>query len=181
MNNELMNNESMNENMSAKSIVKKEMKKGLIIALIVVLAVISCNCLFMGVMYKLFVPISWSRFSEKRIEYIEDNLKLDLDNVEPLSYREITAQDFIAEFDFKVDDYKSFMENDFHGGAIIRNYEDYSKGYVYVCLVEDMSSTYSKCFEVGFTKEGDGYKAHLYCYRNVGTMSEYYKETTTSE
>ena len=174
-----MNNESKNEDMDANSPEKeKKQKKQLITTLIVVfVSVIVLN--FM--MYKLFVPISWSRFSEKRIEYIEDKLKLDLDNVEPLSYREITAQDFIAEFDFKVDDYKSFMENDFHGGAIIRNYEDYSKGYVYVCWVEDMSSTYSECFEVGFTKEGDGYKAHLYCYRNVGTMSEYCKETTTSE
>ena len=172
----MMDNVSMNEDIDANSPEKK--KKQLITTLIVVfVSVIVLN--FM--MYKLFVPISWSRFSEKRIEYIEDKLKLDLDNVEPLSYREITAQDFIAEFDFKVDDYKSFMENDFHGGAIISNYEDYSKGYVYVCWVEDMSSTYSKCFEVGFTKEGDGYKAHLYCYRNVGTMSEYYKETTTSE
>ena len=172
----MMDNVSMNEDIDANSPEKK--KKKLITTLIVVfVSVIVLN--FM--MYKFFVPISWSRFSEKRIEYIEDKLKLDLDNVEPLSYREITAQDFIAEFDFKVDDYKSFMENDFHGGAIIRNYEDYSKGYVYVCWVEDMSSTYSKCFEVGFNKEGDGYKAHLYCYRNVGTMSEYYTETTTSQ
>jgi len=174
-----MNNESMNENMDANSPEKKKKKKKQLITTLIVVFVSVIVLNFM--MYKLFVPISWSRFSEKRIEYIEDNLKLDLDNVEPLSYREITAQDFIAEFDFKVDDYKSFMENDFHGGAIIRNYEEYSKGYVYVCWVEDMSSTDSKCFEVGFTKEGDGYKAHLYCYRNVGTMSEYYKETTTSE
>lgn len=175
-----MDNVSMNEDMDANSPEKKKKKK--IVNVLIVAFVTSC-CVFlvMFFMYKTFVPISWSRFNDKRIEYIEDTLKLDLDNVEPLHYQHVTAQDHIADFDFKVDDYKSLMENDFHGGAIIRNYEDYSKGYVYVCWVEDMSSTYSKCFEVGFNKEGDGYKAHLYCYRNVGTMSEYYKETTTSQ
>ncbi len=173
----MMDNVSMNEDIDANSPEKK--KKKLITTLIVVfVSVIVLN--FM--MYKFFVPISWSRFNDKRIEYIEDKLKLDLDNIEPLSYRHITAQDHIADFDFKVDDYKSLMENDFHGGAIIRCEEAEDKSSAeYVCWVEDMSDVYSKCFNVTFTKVDDGYKAHLFCYREVGAKSNYYKETTTSQ
>ena len=173
----MMDNVSMNEDIDANSPEKK--KKKLITTLIVIfVSVIVLN--FM--MYKFFVPISWSRFNDKRIEYIEDKLKLDLDNVEPIYYRHTTAQDHIADFDFKVDDYKSFMENDFHGGAITSHFEEDDKSAAkYVCWVEDMSDVYSKCFDVTFTKVDDGYKAKLYCYRKVGTMSKYYTETTTSQ
>lgn len=176
-----MDNVSMNENTGANSPVKKKKKK-FITVLIVAFVTSFCVFLLMFFMYKTFVPISWSRFNEKRIEYIEDKLKLDLDNVEPLSYRHITAQDHIADFEFKVDDYKSFMDNDFHGGAITSHFEEDDKsGAKYVCWVEDMSDVYSKCFEVTFTKVDDGYKAKLYCYRNVGAKSKYYKETTSSQ
>ena len=174
-----MDNELMNEDMDANSPEKKKRKKGIIIAIILAMFVIFCMCFFM---YRTLVPISWSRFNDKRIEYIEDKLKLDLDNVEPLSYRHITAQDHIADFDFKVDDYKSLMENDFHGGAVIRCTEEDDKSSAeYVCWVEDMSDSYSKCFDVKFTKVDDGYKAHLFCYRAIGAKSQYYKETTASE
>ncbi|MBR3420620.1 MAG: hypothetical protein IKG98_00935 [Ruminococcus sp.] len=176
----MMDNVSMNEDMDANSPEKKKRKKVIIIAFILVLAVISCS--FMGLMYKTMIPISWSRFNDKRIEYIEDKLKLDLDNVEPIYYRHTTAQDHIADFDFKVDDYKSFMEDDFHGGAITSHFEEDDKSAAkYVCWVEDMSDVYSKCFDVTFTKVDDGYKAKLYYYRKVGTMSKYYTETTTSQ
>ena len=177
----MMNNVSMNENTGANSPEKKKKKK--IVNVLIVAFVTSC-CVFlvMFFMNKTFVPISWSRFNDKRIEYIEDKLKLDLDNVEPLSYRHITAQDHIADFDFKVDDYKSLMENDFHGGAIIRCEEAEDKSSAeYECWVEDMSDVYSKCFNVIFTKVDDGYKAHLFCYREVGAKSNYYKETTFSQ
>ena len=176
-----MNNVSMNENMDEYSPEKKKKKK---FSNVLIVAFVTSCCVFllMFFMYKTLVPISWSRFNEKRIEYIEDKLKLDLDNVEPLSYRHTTAQDDIADFYFKVDDYKSLMENDFHGGAITRCTEEDDKSSAeYVCWVEDMSDVCSKCFEVKFTKVDDGYKAHLYCYRNVGAKSKYYKETTSSQ
>ena len=82
-----MDNGSMNEDMDANSPEKKKRKKVIIIAFILVLAVISCS--FMGLMYKTMIPISWSGFNDKRIEYIEDKLKLDLDSVEPIHYRHV--------------------------------------------------------------------------------------------
>lgn len=173
----MMDNVSMNEDIDANSPEKK--KKKLITTLIVVfVSVIVLN--FM--MYKFFVPISWSRFNDKRIEYIEDKLKLDLDNVEPIYYRHTTAQDHIADFDFKVDDYKSFMEDDFHGKAILRITESDDKSSVkYWCWVEEMSGSYDKCFDVTFTKADYGYNAELFCYRYVGELSNHSKETTTSQ
>ena len=172
-----MDNVSMNEDIDANSPEKK--KKKLITTLIVVfVSVIVLNFMI----YKFFVPISWSRFNDKRIEYIEDTLKLDLDNIEPLSYRHITAQDHIADFDFKVDDYKSFMEDDFHGKAILRITESDDKSSVkYWCWVEEMSGSYDKCFDVTFTKADDGYNAELFCYRYVGELSNHSKETTALE
>ena len=175
-----MDNGSMNEYMDANSPEKKKRKKVIIIAFILVLAVISCS--FMGLMYKTMIPISWSRFNDKRIEYIEDKLKLDLDSVEPIHYRHVTAQDHIADFDFKVDDYKSFMEDDFHGKAILRITESDDKSSVkYWCWVEEMSGSYDKCFDVTFTKADDGYNAELFCYRYVGELSDHFKEKTVSE
>jgi len=173
----MMDNVSMNEDIDANSPEKK--KKKLITTLIVVfVSVIVLNFMI----YKFFVPISWSRFNDKRIEYIEDTLKLDLDNIEPLSYRHITAQDHIADFDFKVDDYKSFMEDDFHGKAILRITESDDKSSVkYWCWVEEMSGSYDKCFDVTFTKADDGYNAELFCYRYVGELSNHSKETTALE
>ena len=157
----MMDNVSMNEDIDANSPEKN--KKKLITTLIVVfVSVIVLN--FM--MYKFFVPISWSRFNDKRIEYIEDKLKLDLDNVEPIYYRHTTAQDHIADFDFKVDDYKSFMKNDFHGKAILSCTEaDDKSSAEYYCIIEELNEYSSKRFNVTFTKEGDGYKAELRCTR----------------
>ncbi len=172
-----MDNVSMNEDIDANSPEKK--KKKLITTLIVVfVSVIVLNFMI----YKFFVPISWSRFNDKRIEYIEDKLKLDLDNVEPIHYRHVTAQDHIADFDFKVDDYKSFMEDDFHGKAILSCTEADDKSSVkYWCWVEEMSGSYDKCFDVTFTKADDGYNAELFCYRYVGELSNHSKETTALE
>ena len=80
----MMDNVSMNENMGSDSPEKKKKKKELRTALIVVFVTLSCIFLLLFFMYKTFVPISWSRFNDKRIEYIEDKLKLDLDNIEPV-------------------------------------------------------------------------------------------------
>ena len=180
-----MNNAPMNNNMvpnGPEKVKKNNTKKDLLVALAIVFGIFLGIFVLCFIMYKMFVPISWSRFNDKRIKYIEDTLKLDLDNVEPLHYRHARAQDHIADFDFKVDDYKSLMENDFHGGAIISHFEEDDKsGAKYVCWVEDTSDVYSKCFDVTFTKEDDGYRAHLYCYRDVGAKSKYYKETTSSQ
>ena len=113
---------------------------------------------------------------------IEDTLKLDLDNAEPLSYRHVTAQDHIADFDFKVNDYKYFMENNFHGKAILSCTEADDKSRAeYFCLVEELSESSNKCFNVTFTKVDNGYKADLRCSRYVMSFSDNSQETTALE
>ena len=90
----------------------KNHKKAIIIisAVLVFIMLICYGC------YKTMLPTDWHHFNSERIAFVEEKYKISLDNAKPERYWVVSiAPDGDSSFTFEVDDYKKFMENDFHG------------------------------------------------------------------
>jgi hypothetical protein len=114
--------------------------------------------------YKTILPTDWHHFNAERIEFVEDKYKISLDNVEPDAYKEIAvAQDGDSVFFFEVDDFRKFMDNDFHGKEIKKSYEEPDGSHAnYECRIDERL-----CCIIKFTKAGSRYKGELRCYRDA--------------
>ncbi|HRR77164.1 MAG TPA: hypothetical protein P5191_10200 [Ruminococcus sp.] len=141
--------------------VIEERKKGKKLLKTILITVIVLFALSLMI-YKIFIPVEYWYFSSKRIQKIENEYKISLDDTEPIRYwKPLLAQDTISRFDFFTDDYEEVMES-FHGEDIttIRKYKD-SGNIEYECHVED-----DHYFKVIFKKSDGRYKGELTYYRD---------------
>ena len=138
----------------------------------VLLVFLVISLVFFG-MFKFMYPVYWKVFTNKRIEMVEQEFALSLDDITPdcFSYPYL-GQDMDYFFDFYIDDYDKFRDA-FHGEEIVffNEAEDHSCAK-FTCHVRD---------DVYFTVEIDTvesekgkYKGHLFSYRDdkVQTNSE---------
>lgn len=131
----------------------KNHKKAIIIisAVLVFIMLICYGC------YKTMLPTDWHHFNSERIAFVEDKYKISLDNAEPVEYKVVSiAQDSESMFYFEVDDYKKFMENDFHGKAIMSSKEYSDGGAEYRCRLDE---TY--CCNIYFTEKNGKYEGFI--------------------
>lgn len=132
---------------------KKKIKKAAII-----LAVILCLFFLLMVMLsKYAVPVDYRRFDAERINMIENEYMISLDNAEPKRYwKPRLSQDTISCFNFYTEDYNAFMDS-FYGDEIVNSYEEPDGSYaVYKCHVNE-----KYYFSIEFLKEGGRYKGIL--------------------
>ncbi len=129
--------------------VKKHKVKLIIISVILLFTTFICyGC------YKTICPTDWHYFNSKRIEFIENKYQISLDNAKPKNYKVVSiAQDHDADFYFEVDDYKKFMENDFHGKAIMNSFENPDGSAEYRCRLDE-----KYCCNIYFTKKNGKYE-----------------------
>lgn len=137
-----------------------------ILLLIIVFFCYSC--------YKSLTPVDYRVFTEERTEFVEEKYMMDFSNIKLERYWTVSmAQDRDANFNFSgVEDYKYFMENNFHGEIVSLLYEDQvlDDGTVVEELREENLVAEYKCkagkveFLIEFYKDGDYYKAELVSY-----------------
>ena len=127
------------------------------IALIVLTAVSLFFMIICYSCYKTLIPTDWHQFNAERIRFVEDKYMISLDNAEPVEYKVVSiAQDSESMFYFEVDDYKKFMENDFHGKAIMSSKEYSDGGAEYRCRLDE---TY--CCNIYFTEKNGKYEGFI--------------------
>ena len=137
----------------------KNHKKAIIIisAVLVFIMLICYGC------YKTMLPTDWHHFNSERIAFVEDKYKISLDNAKPERYWVVSiAPDGDSSFKFEVDDYKKFMENDFHGKAILNSYEEPDGSDAsYKCRIDERLAC-----RIKFNKSSGKYKGMINCYRD---------------
>ena len=103
----------------------KKKDKGCTTAIIIVLIIIVG---FLAASYKLFFPVNYHYFNEKRIAEVEEMYKISLDDAVPVSYRQILLG---HEFDLILytDDHKKLMDT-FTGYSMEFLYEEPSGSFV---------------------------------------------------
>lgn len=138
--------------------IKKHKIKLIILTAVLVFLCYSCySC------YKLILPTDWYYFNAERIAFVEDKYKISLDNAKPERYWVVSiAPDGDSSFTFEVDDYKKFMENDFHGKAILNSYEEPDGSDAsYKCRIDERLAC-----SIKFNKSNGKYKGMINCYRD---------------
>lgn len=138
---------------------KKTVKK----VVIILAFTIGIFFIFCYILHRYAVPVDYRKFDPARINSIENEYMISLDNVEPERYyKPRLAQDTISCFDFYTDDYRAFMDS-FHGEKIVRSCEEPDGSYAsFKCHVRD-----KYCFSVDFTRENGRYKGKLSYYTDV--------------
>lgn len=128
--------------------------------------------------YRVLIPVDYRIFTEKRIEFVEEKYMMDFSNIKLERYWTVSiAQDHDANLNFSgVEDYKYFMENNFHGEIVSSVYEGQiiDDGTTVGELREENLVAEYKCkagevgFLIEFYKDGDSYKAEMVSYYVVG-------------
>ncbi len=137
-----------------------------------VIFAVSAAVLIILILYlvcRTFVPVNWTSFSSKRIKFIEDKYMISLDHAQPIRYKVVSiAQDMDSEFEFEVSDHREFIENDFHGSAIIDSYVSPDGDQAtYKCYIDG-----NKYFTLKFTGSSGRYHGRLVCYSDKITPGE---------
>lgn len=157
------------ELISEESLKKK--KKVRIITILILLLIIVFFCYSC---YKSLTPVDYRIFTEERTEFVEEKYMMDFSNVKLERYWTVSmAQDRDANLNFSgVEDYKYFMENNFHGEILKSLYEGqvFDDGTVVEELREENLVAEYRCkagkveFLIEFYKDGDSYKAEIVSY-----------------
>ena len=115
--------------------IRERTKGGCLKPLLIMAAFIA---LMAFICVKVFAPVAWFRFDEKRIAKLEENYAVSLENTVPVMYWVPRLESDTSDcFTFFTDDYKAFMDT-FHGLEIVRATEFKSgKAARYTCQVRD--------------------------------------------
>lgn len=159
------------ELISEESLKQRKKKR---IKLIVISLLLLFLIYFFYSCYRVLIPVDYRVFTEERTEFVEEKYMMDFSNVKLERYWTVSmVQDRDANLNFSgVEDYKYFMENNFHGEILKSLYEGQvlNDGTVVEEFGEENIVAEYKCkageveFLIEFYKDGDYYKAEMVSY-----------------